>query len=90
MLDMGFIPDVERIVGLLPKQPPDAVFLGDDAAGDPPASPTLSCSDPVEIAVAPPASPAETVMQSLVVVEPDDKREALAPADRSARTSRTR
>ncbi len=36
MLDMGFIPDVERIVGLLPKTAADAVLLGDDAAGDPP------------------------------------------------------
>ena len=32
MLDMGFIPDVERIVGLLPKTAPDAVLFGDDAA----------------------------------------------------------
>jgi superfamily II DNA/RNA helicase len=35
MLDMGFIPDVERIVGLLPDAP-DAVLLGHHAAGDPP------------------------------------------------------
>ncbi len=34
-------------------------------------------SDPVEIAVAPPASPAATVEQAIVVVEPRDKREAL-------------
>ena len=36
MLDMGFIPDVERIVGLLPQHPPDAVLLRHHAAGDPP------------------------------------------------------
>jgi superfamily II DNA/RNA helicase len=34
-------------------------------------------TDPVEIAVAPPASPSAMVVQSLVVVAPSDKREAL-------------
>jgi superfamily II DNA/RNA helicase len=34
-------------------------------------------NDPAEISVAPPASPAETVEQALLVVEPGDKREAL-------------
>jgi superfamily II DNA/RNA helicase len=76
MLDMGFIPDVERIVGLLPKNrqtlffsatmPPEIRKLGD-----------AFLDQPVEIAVAPPASPAELVQQSLVVIEPHDKREAL-------------
>jgi superfamily II DNA/RNA helicase len=76
MLDMGFIPDVERIVALLPKSrqtlffsatmPPEIRRLGD-----------AFLNDPVEIAVAPPASPAATVVQSLAVVEPFDKREAL-------------
>ena len=76
MLDMGFIPDVERIVGLLPKarqtlffsatMPPEIRRLGD-----------AFLNDPVEIAVSPPASPAEMVQQSLVVVASGDKREAL-------------
>lgn len=76
MLDMGFIPDVERIVGLLPKtrqtlffsatMPPEIRRLGD-----------AFLNEPVEISVAPPASPAELVEQALVVVAPQDKREAL-------------
>jgi superfamily II DNA/RNA helicase len=76
MLDMGFIPDVERIVGLLPKNrqtlffsatmPPEIRRLGD-----------AFLNNPAEIAVAPPASPAALVQQSLVVVNPEDKREAL-------------
>ena len=37
MLDMGFIPDVERIVGHPAADPPDAVLLGHHAAGDPAA-----------------------------------------------------
>src|SRR6266851_50373 len=76
MLDMGFIPDVERIVGLLPKTrqtlffsatlPPEIRRLGD-----------AFLNDPVEIAVTPPTSPAALVQQSLVVVASEDKREAL-------------
>ncbi len=76
MLDMGFIPDVERIVGLLPKTRQTLFFSATMPAeirrlGD------AFLSNPVEIAVAPPASPAALVIQSLTVVEPQDKREAL-------------
>jgi superfamily II DNA/RNA helicase len=76
MLDMGFIPDVERIVSLLPKNRQTLFFSATMPAeirrlGD------AFLSDPVEIAVAPPASPAATVVQSLTVVERHDKREAL-------------
>src|SRR3954453_6806442 len=76
MLDMGFIPDVERIVGLLPKSRQTLFF----SATMPPEIRRLAdafLNDPAEIAVAPPASPAATVEQALVVVEPRDKREAL-------------
>lgn len=76
MLDMGFIPDVERIVGLLP-QPRQTLFF---SATMPPEIRKLAeafLTDPAEIAVAPPASPAATVVQSLVVVDPKNKREAL-------------
>src|ERR1044071_2410967 len=76
MLDMGFIPDVERIVGLLPKARQTLFF----SATMPPEIRRLAdafLTAPVEIAVTPPASPAETVAQSLVVVAPEEKREAL-------------
>src|SRR5262245_12395526 len=76
MLDMGFIPDVERIVGLLPGPRQTLLF----SATMPPEIRRLADAflhAPVEIAVAPPASPAATVVQSLAVVQPDDKREAL-------------
>jgi superfamily II DNA/RNA helicase len=76
MLDMGFIPDVERIVGLLPKARQTLFF----SATMPPEIRKLADAflvNPKEIAVAPPASPAETVAQSLAVVSPSDKREAL-------------
>src|SRR5918911_2063768 len=76
MLDMGFIPDVERIVGLLPKTRQTLFF----SATMPPEIRRLAdafLSNPVGIAVAPPASPAETVEQSVVTVAPHDKREIL-------------
>ena len=76
MLDMGFIPDVERIVGLLPKTRQTLFF----SATMPPEIRRLAdafLSHPAEISVNPPASPAELVVQSLVVVEPSDKRETL-------------
>ncbi|MBV8776633.1 MAG: DEAD/DEAH box helicase [Alphaproteobacteria bacterium] len=82
MLDMGFIPDVERIVGLLPKQRQTLFF----SATMPPEIRKLADSflkTPAEVSVAPPASPAETVAQSLIVVHPEDKRETLRRLIRS-------
>src|SRR5436309_13730216 len=76
MLDMGFIPDVERIVGLLSKTRQTLFF----SATMPPEIRRLAdafLKEPVAISVSPPASPAETVAQSIVVVAPEDKREAL-------------
>ena len=82
MLDMGFIPDVERIVGLLSKNRQTLFF----SATMPPEIRKLAnafLNNPAEVSVAPPASPAETVAQSLVVIAPDDKRETLRRLIRS-------
>jgi len=82
MLDMGFIPDVERIVGLLSKARQTLFF----SATMPPEIRRLADAflrDPVEISVSPPASAAVTVEQSLVVLQPDEKREALRRLIRS-------
>jgi superfamily II DNA/RNA helicase len=82
MLDMGFIPDVERIVGLLPKSRQTLFF----SATMPPEIRHLAdafLNDPVEIAVAPPASPAKTVEQFLVTMSPNDKRAGLRSLLRS-------
>ena len=76
MLDMGFIPDVERIVGLLPPLRQTLFF----SATMPPEIRRLAdafLTNPKEISVAPPASPAETVTQGLAIVPAEDKREAL-------------
>ncbi len=76
MLDMGFIPDVERIVGLLPKIRQTLFFW----ATMPPEIRKLADAflmNPKEISVSPPASTAETVSQSMVRVGARDKRKAL-------------
>ncbi len=76
MLDMGFIPDVERIVSLLPRIRQTLFF----SATMPPEIRRLAdafLSNPKEISVAPPASPAASVVQALAVVDHQDKRETL-------------
>ncbi len=76
MLDMGFIPDVERIVGLLPRIRQTLFF----SATMPPEIRRLADAflmNPKEISVSPPASPAALVVQSMIAVDHQDKREAL-------------
>ncbi|CCQ74396.1 DEAD/DEAH box helicase [Magnetospira sp. QH-2] len=68
MLDMGFIPDVERIVSLLPPLRQTLFF----SATMPPEIKRLAdafLSNPKEISVAAPSSAAETVRQALIVVD---------------------
>lgn len=76
MLDMGFIPDIERIVGLLPPLRQTLFF----SATMPPEIRRLSeafLSNPKQISVAPPATTGEKLEQHIVVVEAEDKRKAL-------------
>ncbi|MDQ7250797.1 DEAD/DEAH box helicase [Dongia sedimenti] len=76
MLDMGFIPDVERIVSLLPKIRQTLLFSATMA----PEVKRLADAflmNPKEITVSAPATTATTVTQGLVVVDELDKREAL-------------
>src|SRR5690242_5794326 len=76
MLDMGFIPDVERIVSLLPPLRQTLFF----SATMPPEIKRLAdrfLSNPKEVTVAPPASTAKNIVQGLAVVPEEDKREAL-------------
>jgi len=76
MLDMGFIPDVERIVSMIPKIR-QTLFFSATMAPEIRRLADAFLMNPKEISVAPPASPAETVDQSLVMVDTADKREAL-------------
>src|SRR5882672_5720967 len=67
MLDMGFIPDVERIVGLLPKRR-QTLFFSATMAPEIRRLGDAFLDNPVAISVTPPTSPAATVAQSLVIV----------------------
>src|SRR6202163_940422 len=76
MLDMGFIPDVERIVSLLPQLRQTLFF----SATMPPEIKRLAdafLSNPKEISVSRPASVATTITEGLALVAEHDKRELL-------------
>ena len=76
MLDMGFIPDVEKIVGLLPKTRQTMMF----SATLLPEIHRLAGKfilSPKEITETPPATTSETVKEYLVKVSPRDKNKAL-------------
>ncbi|MFQ5971242.1 MAG: DEAD/DEAH box helicase [Alphaproteobacteria bacterium] len=84
MLDMGFIPDVERIIKLLPQRRQTLMF----SATMPPEIRRLAdtyLNEPKEIAVTPQASPAETVSQHVAMVPGEHrlKRAALRQLIRS-------
>lgn len=79
MLDMGFIPDIEKIAGLLPTMRQTLFF----SATMPPEIRKLAdrfLSNPKTVTVSPPSSTATTVDQSLIHLPSDNdwqKREAL-------------
>ena len=67
MMDMGFMPDVEKIVGLLPRMRQTLFF----SATMPPEIRRLAdkfLMNPKEITVSPPASTADTITQGLAVI----------------------
>ncbi|MCS6892884.1 MAG: DEAD/DEAH box helicase [Rhodovarius sp.] len=76
MLDMGFIPDVERIVSLLPQRR-QTLFFSATMAPEIRRLADAFLSNPKEITVAPPATVASTITTGLVYVQRHDKREAL-------------
>ncbi len=76
MLDIGFLPDLQRILSFLPKQRTTLLF----SATFSPEIKRLASSylqDPVVIEVARPNSTASTVEQIFMSVEDDDKRQAV-------------
>jgi ATP-dependent RNA helicase RhlE len=77
MLDMGFVHDVRRIAAVVPKQRQTLLF----SATMPDSIRSLAASllhEPIEVAVTPVASTAETVEQSIYFVEKADKRGLLS------------
>jgi superfamily II DNA/RNA helicase len=76
MLDMGFIPDVERIVTLLPRNR-QTLFFSATLFPEIRRLADKFLSNPKEIAVSRPASVAATITEGLVLVAEHDKRESL-------------
>ncbi|MDR0274505.1 MAG: DEAD/DEAH box helicase, partial [Burkholderiaceae bacterium] len=76
MLDIGFLPDLQRILGYLPKSRTTLLF----SATFSPEIRRLAASylqDPITIEVAPPNAAAATVEQHFFLVDEDDKRRAI-------------
>ena len=76
MLDMGFLPDVKRVIAKLPKKRQTFFF----SATMPPDIEALSQQllvDPVQVAVTPVASTAERIDQQVFFVDKSDKTDLL-------------
>lgn len=76
MLDMGFIPDIEKIVSRIPQNRQTLLF----SATMPPEIRKLTekfQKNPVEISVAKPATTAETIEQKIMLTVAEQKKNAL-------------
>jgi len=82
MLDMGFVPDIERIVKLLPFTR-QTLFFSATMPNEVKRIADAFLHNPVRIEVAKPATTASTIDQRLTVIDPLDKREALRQLIRS-------
>ena len=82
MLDMGFIPDVEKIVGFLPRNR-QTLFLRATMAPEIRRLADAFLTNPKEITVSRPASVASTIVAGLTIVPELEKREALRRLIRS-------
>ena len=82
MLDMGFIPDVERIVGWLPRNR-QTLFFSATMAPEIKRLADAFLQNPKVITVSRPASVATTIVAGLALVADTDKREALRRLIRS-------
>ncbi|WP_254070686.1 DEAD/DEAH box helicase [Acidisphaera sp. L21] len=82
MLDMGFIPDVERIVAMLPRTR-QTLFFSATMAPEIKRLSDAFLQNPKVITVSRPASVATTIIAGLALVQELDKREALRRLIRS-------
>ncbi len=92
MLDMGFIPDIERIFKLTPAEQADPVLLGHHAAGDHPAHQAVPARTRCGSRRREPATTAETIAQHLVRIpmrRSGRQAAGAARADRRATTCAT-
>lgn len=76
MLDMGFIPDIDKIVGLLPPLR-QTLFFSATMSPEIKKLTQKFLSNPKEVSVAPPSSTAKNVREFLVQVSPRKKKTVL-------------
>ncbi|CAI3930284.1 DEAD/DEAH box helicase [Commensalibacter papalotli (ex Botero et al. 2024)] len=76
MLDMGFIPDVEKIISYLPKTR-QTLLLSATMSPEIKKLTDSFLSNPTEITVAPPSSVATTIESGLIIVHEKKKRDTL-------------
>lgn len=76
MMDMGFMPDVQRIVGQLPRNR-QTLFFSATMSPEMRKLADMFLSNPKEVSVSAPSVPAANVQQSLIRVSSRDKRQAL-------------
>jgi len=76
MLDMGFIPDIRRVIEKLPRQRQTLLFSATIPYDIARLADTI-LRDPVRVSVAPPSAPAESVEHLLYYVEKADKAQLL-------------
>ncbi|MFM1873175.1 MAG: hypothetical protein RL398_2597 [Planctomycetota bacterium] len=77
MLDMGFLPDVKRILARVPEKRHSLLFsatMPDDIT----ALAKKFLRDPLRVEVTPPAATADRIEQSVIFVQKSKKRDALA------------
>ncbi|MBI4799493.1 MAG: DEAD/DEAH box helicase [Desulfarculus sp.] len=87
MLDMGFLPDIKRVLSVLPARRQTLFF----SATMPPAIAGLAdgmLKDPVKVAVTPAATPVELIEQRVLFVSQADKRALLGEVLKDAGITR--
>ena len=72
MLDMGFIPDIRRIVALLPRQR-QTFFFSATLTSDIIRLSATMLHNPIEVSVTPPATTIDQIEQTVYIVEKADK-----------------
>jgi ATP-dependent RNA helicase RhlE len=87
MLDMGFLPDVRRIIAQLPRQR-QSVFLSATIPKEVAALADTLLRSPVRVTVSPPASTVEKIDQRVFYVERRNKRALLHELLQTAEASR--
>jgi len=88
MLDMGFLPDVRRLLAMLPRQR-QTLFFSATMAGEPAELARGILRDPARVEVTPTATTVERIRQSVLFVEKPSKQDVLERLLRDPAMART-